>query len=89
MILLATICSISGCQDDVETFDNKVYIDNDSKVGTILLKKEVESLERIIQTSGSKPAETDFVITCKAEPALVSTYNLACYDNAIILPEEN
>ena len=39
MILLATICSISGCQDDVETFDNKVYIDNDSKVGTILLKK--------------------------------------------------
>ena len=89
MILLATICSISGCQDDVETFDNKVYIDNDSKVGTILLKKEVESLERIIQTSVSKPAETDFVITCKAEPALVSTYNLDCYDNAIILPEEN
>ena len=63
MILLAAIGVISGCQDDAETFDNKVYVDNNSKVGTILLKKDVESQERIIQVSVPKPAEIDFVIT--------------------------
>lgn len=89
LILLATICFISGCQDDIETFDNKVYIDSSSAVGTILLKKDVVNLERIVQASIPKSAETNFVITYKAEPALVSTYNSAYYDNAIILPEEN
>ena len=38
IILLATIRLMSSCQDDMETFDTKVYIKSDSKVGTLLLK---------------------------------------------------
>lgn len=89
MILLAIICFIYGCQNNMETFDNKVYIDNNTKVGTLLLKKETVSLERTIQTAVPKPAEMDLTISYKADPSLVDAYNSAYYDNAIMLPDEN
>lgn len=89
MILLTVVSLMSSCQDDLETFDAKVYIKSDSKVGTLLLKKEVNSLERVIRSEIAKPADSDIKISYKAETTLVDAYNSAYYDNAIILPEEN
>lgn len=88
-IFLGTIGFMSGCQDDMETFGNKVYIDGNSKVGTLLVKKEVETLEKIIRTAVPKPAETDLKITYRADSLLAEVYNLTYFDNAIALPEEN
>jgi hypothetical protein len=89
IILLAAIRLMSSCQDDMETFDTKVYIKSDSKVGTLLLKKGVNSLERVIQSEIATPASYDIKISYKAEAALVDVYNSSYYDNAIILPEDN
>ncbi|WP_303014346.1 DUF1735 and LamG domain-containing protein [uncultured Bacteroides sp.] len=87
IVILFVVLCFTGCQNDTETFDNKIYIDN-NKVGTILLKKDMESLERVIQASVPKPAETDFMITYEIAPSLVNVYNSTYYNHATMLPEE-
>ena len=78
---------IASCQEDSENFDNKVFINNTTQVGTLLLKGNIESTESIIQTAIAKPENKDIQITYKDDLGLVSQYNEAYYDQATALPK--
>lgn len=82
---LLSAAVFSGCQDS-ESFDNKAYIDANSKVGTLLIKNSVVNDQRAIQTAIAKPEKQDVTIKYRVDPSLVSTYNAAYYDNAVVLP---
>lgn len=84
--LLASV-TFSGCQRDSESFENKAYINANSKVGSVLLKGNVTNESRTIQAAIAQPETQDITITYRVVSALVSTYNVAFYDNAILLPE--
>lgn len=75
-----------GC-DDTENFDNKVYIDSSNKTDNVIVKSTTESDERSFQVAMAKPEGQDMIITFKADPSLVDTYNAAYYDSAVKLPE--
>lgn len=86
--LLASTAFIS-CQNDNESFENKAYINANSKVGSILIKGSVTTDSRTIQAAIAQPATQDITITYRVAPSLVDTYNAAFYDNAIVLPENH
>ena len=86
--LLLSIIFFNSCKDE-ENFDNKVYIDTTSKVSSLLIKASVVNDERTIQTGIAQPENKDIVITYRIDPSLVSKYNEAYYDNAIMLPAEH
>ena len=86
MALLATM--FAGCNDDEGTFDNKIYIDAVSKTSTIFLKGEDTDNARF-QVAMPKTEGRDITFTIAADASLVSTYNEAYYDNAILLPAAN
>lgn len=86
MALLAGV--FTACNDDdIENFDNQVYISAEEKTSTVLLKNTIHTAEGSFQIAMARPAEQDLTITVKADPSLVSTYNAAYYDVAENLPE--
>lgn len=87
--LLSAIGIMTSCQEDTEAFDNKVYHESSIKVNTILLKGTIDQLSRNISASIVKPENKEIVITYKADPSLVATYNATYYEKAMLLPEEN
>ena len=87
--ILLFMVFFGGCQNDDENFDNKVYFDATSKVGEILLKGGVTEAEKTIHAAIAKPYNKDIQITYKVDPSLADTYNLAYYDDAVMLPAEN
>lgn len=87
MTFLATL--FVGCNDDVENFDNKIYIDSSSKVSTILMILGNDNDKANFQVAMPKLEGQDVVFNVEATPSLVSTYNEAYYDNAELLPAEN
>lgn len=86
MLLFALV--MVNCDSD-GSFDNKLYIKSEAKVGEILLKGVAPDVEKVLRAELAKPAEQDISIVYKADPSLVSIYNQAYYDNAEILPEEH
>lgn len=87
--VLSVTAIITGCQEDTEAFNNKIYHESNIKVSTILLKGTIDQVNKNISASIAKPENKEIVITYKAEPSLVDTYNETYYENAILLPEEN
>jgi hypothetical protein len=85
---LLTVILFSGCRQDDGSYDNKVYNITD-KVGTLLIKGSIVNDERTIQAALAKPAEQDVVITYKVDPSLLSVYNAAYNEHAVILPAEH
>lgn len=84
-LLASTLVS---CSDDTETFDNQIYVNASVKTSTVLLKNTVPSTEGQFQIAMAKPENQDVTISLKVDPALVSTYNAAYYDNGEALPSE-
>lgn len=84
--LLAT--AFTGCSDSDESFDNKIYIAASAMTKNILMQSE-DTDEASFQVSMPKTENRDVTFTISAESSLVSTYNEAYYDNAIMLPEAN
>ena len=78
-----------GCDNSDDDFDNKVYVSSSSKTSELLVKAGVNDVEKNIQAAIAKPSMQDIVVNYRVDPTLVETYNLAYYDNAIMLPEEN
>lgn len=91
-LYLISIALLTGalvsCSDDTETFDNQVYVNASVKTSTVLLKNTVPTTEGQFQIAMAKPESQDITISLKVDPALVSTYNAAYYDNAEALPSE-
>lgn len=79
--------ALASCGDDVENFDNQLYINASVKTSTVLLKSTVPTTEGQFQLSMAKPVDHDITATLKADASLVSVYNEAYYDNAEMLPE--
>lgn len=78
---------LTSCGEDAENFDNKAFTTSE-KVRSILLMGTNETESRTIQTSIAKLEGADIVVTYKVDESLVSQYNMAYGDNAIILPPE-
>lgn len=87
LLLFATI--LFSCEDSKETFENKVFIKATSKVNENILKGAEEDFERYIQASIASPEASDVKISFKAASELVSTYNRAYDEKAIMLPNDN
>lgn len=86
--LMALAATLSSCQDDTETFDNKIYINSSDKTTTLLLKGNTDDQIRTIQAAVARPAEQTINIVYKGDLSLVDQYNATFYDNAIPLLEE-
>lgn len=80
---------VGSCQKDEGSFDNKLYIQEKTKVGELLLKAGVNNVERTLRCGLAKPAESEINITYKVDESLVEKYNKAYYDKAIALPTAN
>lgn len=87
-LVASSLLMMTSCQDDTENFDNKAFISNETKVGTLLLKGSIETAESVIKTTIAKPENQDIQITYKGNLDLVNQYNEAYYDKAIPLPKD-
>lgn len=85
--LLLGALTLGGCQSDMEKFDNQTYINADSKTNTILVKGTVTNEARTLQAALAKKETKDIHITYKVDASLVAKYNMAYYDQAVMLPE--
>ena len=82
VVAATTLCSC----DSNEDFDNKAFISSDA-VSTILLDgKTQDSKTLVAQLAQPFDAAVNFYFSPDASK--VATYNLAYYDNAVILPEQ-
>lgn len=84
--VLCAIATLNSCQDG-ESFDNKAYINSNNPVGVLLIKSSVSQESRTIQAALAKPAQEEITLTYRVDPSLVSRYNAAYYDQAVMLPE--
>lgn len=88
MALLAG--AFTACDDnDVENFDNQVYVNASAMTSTVLLKNTVPSTEGTFRIGMARPSAQDVTISLKADPSLVATYNATFYGAAEALPESN
>lgn len=91
-ILVSAICAMgslmTSCQKDMETYDNKIFFNSEARTGTVLLKSNVDVIEKIIHVEIANKATQEITVTYKIDPSMVETYNQTYYDNAIALPEE-
>lgn len=86
MALLAGV--FTACDDnDVEEFDNQVFVDASLKTSTVLLKNTVSATEGTFRIAMARPETQDITVTLKADPSLASTYNALYYDSAEALKE--
>lgn len=67
--------TLAACSDDVENFDNKVYVQASDKTSTVLLKSTVPTAEVSLQVAMARPQDNDVTVTFKADPSKVSVYN--------------
>lgn len=86
MALLAGL--FAACDDnDVENFDNQVFINAKAMTSNVLLKNTVSNTEGSFRISMARPEKQDVTLSLKADLSLVSTYNATYYDTAEALPE--
>ena len=76
---------LTSC-NDMENFDNNVFVDNTIKVNSIFLKGSNDSEQRSFKVAIAKQESEDVTIHIAADPSLVSTYNEGYYDQTIALP---
>lgn len=84
--------ALTGCKNDDPSdtsFSNKLYIETDSKVSTLMVKPSTLSASNVIRSSVAKPATAPIDIVYQAAPDKVTLYNAAYYDQAVMLPEQN
>lgn len=80
---------VGSCQSDNDSFDNKLYIKSNTKVGEILFTGGDPDQEKVLQAEMAMPAEQDIKITYRVDNSLVDTYNEAYYETAELLPAGN
>ena len=74
--LLTASLALFSCNDDVENFDNQVYVQASDKTSTVLLKSTVPTAEASFQVAMARPMEHDVTVSLKADPAMAATYNM-------------
>lgn len=85
--LLAGAGLLAACQDDMESFDNKIY-NTTTQINPVFVEEEADSYTRTLQAQLAMPARTDVRFTYAADAAQVEWYNTAAGASAVMLPEE-
>ncbi|MBE8712469.1 DUF1735 and LamG domain-containing protein [Sphingobacterium hungaricum] len=78
---------LASCKNE-EVFDNNVFIST-PKVETILIKPSVLSDSRILQISIARAESNDIAVDFAVDQSLVSKFNLAYGETAILLPSNH
>lgn len=86
-MLLAGAGVLVSCQDDMESFDNRIYNTTD-QVGMVYVEEEADSYTRTLQAELAMPASTDVTFTYAVDGTQVAWYNTAYSAAATLLPEE-
>lgn len=86
--LVLSLAAAAGCQQKEWTYENQMFISG-SRVTNTILKSSVQTAEMQVVAAVAKPVESTVHVAFVADASLVDTYNLAYYDNAVALPEEN
>lgn len=86
--ILAAGAFMGSCNEDMETFDNKISVDGASSITTLLLDGSTSSATYTLQAQIPQPAAQEVTITYAVDPSLVDMYNEVYHMNAIMLPEE-
>jgi hypothetical protein len=86
--ILAAGAFMGSCNEDMETFDNKISVDGASSVTTLLLDGSADAATYTLQAQIPQPAAQEVTITYAVDPSLVDMYNEVYHMNAIMLPEE-
>ncbi|MBE5033221.1 DUF1735 and LamG domain-containing protein [Gallalistipes aquisgranensis] len=68
-------------------FDNKVFIDQNTNVATLLVKQNTESDERSFHAATPKPVDKEIGLLFDADAGRVADYNRIAGEEAAILPE--
>lgn len=84
--LLTASLALFSCNDDVENFDNQVYVQASDKTSTVLLKSTVPTADASFQVAMARPMEHDVTVSLKADPAMAATYNMRYCAEAEALP---
>lgn len=77
----------NACQEDMESFDNKLFYQKEF-VSNIIVKPTTTEVRKVVKMSVAKLVETDINITVGVDKGLVAVYNKAYYDNAEMLPDD-
>lgn len=86
MALLAGV--FTACDDnDVENFDNQVYVNASAMTSSVLLKNTVSSTQGTFRIAMARPSAQDVTVSLKADPSMAATYNATYYDAAEALPD--
>lgn len=92
MFAVLVAVAFTGCKNDDpndNSFGNRLYIETENKVSTLVIKPSTTSDRKVIRASVAKPTREKIDIVYKADPSLVDLYNKAYYDQALMLPQEN
>jgi hypothetical protein len=85
LLALFSLVLFGSCNNEMH-FENKAYIESTSKIENLLIKPSIVNEVRTLQVAIAQPEDREISLTCKADIALVNTYNTAYYDMAIALP---
>jgi len=85
--LAIIVLLVASCKNE-EVFDNNVFIST-PKVETIFNKPSVETDSRVLQIKIARPEVNDIAVDFIVDQSLVSTYNVAYAETAILLPSNN
>lgn len=88
--LLFGAAFLAACKDDVENYDNSVYLGETDKVEMILVDIEAGEVTKqgTVRTYLAKAQNSDVKVTYGVDGNLVARYNALNGDNAELLPAE-
>lgn len=91
MTLLLAAGTFAGCQEDMESYDNKVFdsASPSEKVNTMFIKADTPDQTKTLTASVAQPLNYDLTVIYRAAPELVQQYNSLYGENAEALPAEN
>lgn len=92
MFVVLVAVAFAGCKKDDpngNSFTNRLYIETENKVSTLVIKPSTLSASKVIRASVAKPAQQKIDIVYEIDPNMVDLYNKIYYDDALMLPEEN
>lgn len=87
--LLMGCLALVACNEDVEHFDNKVYVQEAEKKATILLKSSVQTAEAAFQVAMARPMEQEVTVRLEAASEKVALYNAIYGTEARVLPDKH
>ncbi len=83
--------ALAGCKNDDPSdhdFGNRVYVDTRTPATTTYLTGMVDALSQTIRATMVEPAAREVELTFAPDESQVRTYNLAYYDEAVMLPAD-